>query len=207
MNMEPDSLAEINARLDEDGFVVLRLQTAAAAAALAERLGPVLDVTEVRLGTGRTYLSSADSIPPHTDHPAARLILWYCRRADDCEAGANVLIDTRSVIQALPCGVVEGMTGVELCCPGVHTLAPAGTHPLYRRQGKQVFYAPWLCMKPYSESLLAFQAEIGMVEHRRKILLKPSQGLLIDNRRMLHMRDALSMNSPRWLTRYWIGDV
>lgn len=204
--MEPQSLADINARLADAGFVVLDLQTAAAAAALAERLGPVLDVTEVRLGTGRTYLSSAESIPAHTDHPAARLILWYCQRADGGGAGANLLVDTRSVIQALPSGIVEEMAGVELHCPGMHTLVPAGTHPLYRPQEKQVFYAPWLCIEPRSDALLAFEAAIGRRKHRRRILLQQGEGLLIDNRRMLHMRKALPLNSPRWLTRYWIGD-
>jgi len=203
--MEPDSLAEINARLDDEGFAVLRLRSAAAAAELAERLGPVLDVTEVRLGTGRTYLSSADSIPAHTDHPAARLILWYCQRADSSGAGANLLVDTRSVIQALPAAIAEEMTDVELRCPDVHTLVPAEIHPLYRLKAKQVYYAPWLCVKPRSQALLAFEAEIRKAEHRRTILLRQGEALLIDNRRMLHQRDALPLNSARWLTRYWIG--
>src|SRR5205823_1004372 len=105
LRMEPHSLEGIEARLADVGFAVLRLGTAASAAALAQRLGPVLDVTEVRLGKGRTYLSSADSIPPHTDHPAAKLILWYCQQADGNGAGANLLVDTRGAIRALPAGV------------------------------------------------------------------------------------------------------
>lgn len=206
LHMGPNSLWGIGARLADAGFAVLRLRTAASAAALAQRLGSVLDVTEVRLGNGRTYLCSADSIPPHTDHPAARLILWYCHQADDSGAGANLLVDTRSVIEALPAPIAMEMASVELSCPGVQTLAPTGTHPLYRPKGKQVFYAPWLCMEPRSEALLAFEAELGKPEHRRQILLHEGEALLVDNRRMLHLRDALPAHSLRWLTRYWIGD-
>jgi hypothetical protein len=204
--MEPDSFAEIDARLADAGFAVLRPGTAASAAALAQRLGPVLDVTEVRLGNSRTYLSSADGIPPHTDHPAARLILWYCQQADSSGAGANLLVDTRSAIKALPAEVAVEMADVELRCPDVQTLDPTGTHPLYRPEVKQVFYAAWLCAEPRSEALLAFDAEIGRPEHRRTILLQTGDALLIDNRRMLHLRDTLPADSPRWLTRYWIGD-
>lgn len=203
--MEPDSLVKISARLADTGFVVLRLGTAAAAAALAEQLGPVLDVTEVRLGSGRTYLSSADSVPAHTDHPAARLILWYCQRADASGAGANLLVDTRSVIQALPPSIVAELLSVELHCPGAHTLAPAGTHPLYRLPEKQIFYAPWLCMEPRSKQLIAFETESGKTEHQHKILLLRGEALLIDNWRMLHLRTVLPPNSPRWLIRYWIS--
>lgn len=204
--MEPRAITEINARVAEAGFAVLNLQTVAAAAALAERLGTVLEVTEVRLGNGRTYLSSAGSIPAHTDHPAARLILWYCQRADGGGAGANLLVDARSVIRALPAGIVEELAGVELHCPSVHTLVPAETHPLYRLHGKHVFYAPWLCAEPRSEALLAFEAEIAKPEQCCTILLRQGEGLLVDNRRMLHLRDALPPKSTRWLTRYWIGD-
>ena len=205
--MEPDSLAVIDARLADAGFAVLRLHAAAAAAALAESLGPVLDVTEVRIGDGRTYLRSADSIPAHTDHPAARLILWYCQCADASGAGANLLVDARSAIRALPPRLQAKLAGIELSCPGLRTLAPNHTHPLYRTQGEQVFYAPWLCKEPRGDALLAFEGEAGKPEHLRTILLRQGEALLIDNRRMLHMRAALPADSARWLTRYWIGDA
>ena len=204
--MERIVLAQIEARLADAGFVVLRPGTAASAAALAQRLGPVQHVTEVRLGNSRTYLSSADGIPPHTDHPAVRLILWYCQEADGSGTGANLLVDTRSAIETLPAEVVIDMANVELRCPDIETLDSTGTHPLYRPEVKQVFYAPWLCTEPRSEALLRFEAEIGRQEHRRSILLQQGDALLIDNRRMLHLRDTLPVGSPRWLTRYWIGD-
>lgn len=204
--MEPISVAAIGTRLAQAGFAVLKLRTAASAAALAQGLGQVLDTTEVRLGSGRTYLSSLGSIPAHTDHPAARLILWYCQHEDDSGAGANLLVDTRSVINALPLPMVEQMAVVELDCPEVYGLTPVGTHPLYRRESRQVFYAPWLCLGSRSEALAAFEAELGRPEHRRQVLLQPGDGLLVDNRRMLHLRDELPAGSRRWLTRYWIGD-
>lgn len=200
-------LTRIRAQVADAGFAMFRAGGPAAAAALAQRLGPVLDITEVRLGDGSTYLSSADAIPPHTDHPTACQILWYCQRDDATGAGANLLVDTKSVIQALPVAIVRAMAQIRLRCPDVHSLAPTGTHPLYRPQGNQVFYAPWLCPRPPSAALAAFEREITASAHRRSVLLQAGDTLLIDNRRMLHMRDELPISSPRWLTRYWIGDL
>jgi hypothetical protein len=205
--MESDVLAQIRAQVANVGFAMFRTKGAAAAAALARRLGPVLDVTEVRLGDESTYLSSPGAIPPHTDHPAARQILWYCQRDDGNGAGANLLIDTKSVIQTLAPSIVEQIAQVHLRCPGVRSLAPTGTHRLYRPQGNQVFYAPWLCPKPSGDALAAFEREIKSPVHRRSVLLQAGEALLIDNRRMLHLRDELPATSPRWLTRYWIGDL
>jgi hypothetical protein len=199
-------LPDIAVRLAKTGFAILRPGTATMAAAVANRLGPVLDMTEVRVGNGSTYLSSAGSIPPHTDHPDARLILWFCREQDSSGAGANILVDTRSVILALPAQLTAKLADVELHCPGVQTLVPTCTRPLYDSKRQQIFYAPWLCMQPRPASVLAFEAELGRLRHQRRILLHAGEALLIDNRRMLHSRDALPGDSHRWLTRYWIGE-
>jgi hypothetical protein len=205
--MEPDVLAQIRAQVADAGFATFRAESTTAAASLAQRLGPVLDVTEVRLGGGSTYLSSTGAIPPHTDHPAASQILWYCQRHNGNGAGANLLVDTRSVIQALPPAIVEQMAQVRLRCPGVRSLAPTEIHPLYLPQENQVFYAPWLCPQPPDDALAAFEREIKAPVHQRCVLLQAGDALLIDNRRMLHMRDELPAESSRWLTRYWIGDL
>jgi hypothetical protein len=208
--MEPDDLAAVEARLADVGFAVLRFDAPAAAPALAHRLGPVVNVTEVRVTDPRFYVTSAQSIPPHTDDPGARLILWYCRQDDGSDAGANQLVDTRSVIRALPASVVEQLGEIELNCPeqGKPGLpGMARTHPLYQPERRHhIFYAPWLCMEPRSQALLAFEAEVLKPAHRRRVLLRPGDAVLVDNRRMLHMRDELPEASPRWLSRYWIGD-
>jgi hypothetical protein len=201
-----DVFPDVAVRLAEAGFAVLRPGTAAGAAAMANRLGPVLDKTEVRVGNGRTYLSSADGIPPHTDHPAARFVLWFCHRDDRSGAGANILVDTRSVILALPAQRAVELASVELPCPGIQALVPTSTHPLYDPERQQIFYAPWLCMRPPPASLVAFEAETGRLQQQRRILLHAGEALLIDNWRMLHLRGALPKDSDRWLTRYWIGE-
>lgn len=204
--MACDGLPDILVQLAETGFAVLRPGTATMAAAMANRLGPVLDMTEVRVGNGLTYLSSAGGIPPHTDHPDARLILWFCHEQDSSGAGANILVDTRSVLLALPAQLATELAGVELRCPGVQTLVPTGTHPFYDSKRQQIFYAPWLCMQPRPAAVRAFEAELGRSQHQRRIWLHAGEALLIDNRRMLHAREALPEHSHRWLTRYWIGE-
>jgi hypothetical protein len=138
-----------------------------------------------------------------------RLILWYCRQDDGSDAGANQLVDTRSVIRALPASVVEQLGEIDLSCPeqgrpGVPGMAR--THPLYQPQQRHIFYAPWLCMEPRSQALRAFEAEVLEPAHRRRVMLRPGDAVLVDNWRMLHMRDELPAASPRWLSRYWIGE-
>jgi hypothetical protein len=207
--MEPNDLAAIHARLADVGFAVLRFDAPAAAAALTHRLGPVVNVTEVRVTDPRFYVTSARSVPPHTDDPGVRLILWYCRQDDGSDAGANQLVDTRSVIRALPPSVVEQLGEIELSCPEQGRPGVPGmtrTHPLYQPDRRHMFYAPWLCTEPRSPALLAFEAEVLEPAHRRRVLLRPGDAVLVDNWRMLHMRDELPEASPRWLSRYWIGD-
>jgi hypothetical protein len=206
--VEPNGLAAIEARLADVGFAVLRFDDATAAAALAHRLGPVLNVAEVRVSDPRFYVTSARSVPPHTDDPGARLILWYCRQDSGGDAGANQLVDTRSVIRALPANVVDQLAEIELNCPELGKPGLPGmtrTYPLYQPERRHIFYAPWLCMEPRSHALLAFEAEVLQPAHRRRVLLRPGDALLVDNWRMLHMRDELPEASPRWLSRYWIG--
>lgn len=204
--MACDGMSDIAVQLAKTGFAVLKPGTVTMAVAVTEQLGPVLDRTEVRVGNGSTYLSSAGGIPPHTDHPDARLILWFCHREDSSGAGANILVDTRSVILALPAQLTAELAGIDLHCPGLHTLAPTGTHALYNSKRQQIFYAPWLCMQPRPASIRAFEAELRKSRHQQRILLHAGEALLIDNRRMLHSRDALPGDSHRWLTRYWIGE-
>jgi hypothetical protein len=207
--MEPNDLAAVHARLADVGFAVLRFDAPTAAAALAHRLGPVVNVTEVRVTDPRFYVTSARSVPPHTDDPAVRRILWYCRQDDGSEAGANQLVDTWSVIRALPANVALQLGEIELNCPEQGRPAVPGmmrTHPLYKPERRHIFYAPWLCPEPRSQALLAFEAEVLEPAHRRRVMLRPGDALLVDNWRMLHMRDELPEASPRWLSRYWIAD-
>ena len=74
---------------------------------------------------------------------------------------------------------------------------PMGPNPLYRPQRNQMFYAPWLCPQPSSAALAAFGREIMAPTHRHSALLQARDALLIDNRRIQHMRDELPVSSPR----------
>jgi hypothetical protein len=204
--MKPPSFLEMLAALDGNGFVALTMPSPDAAAELAQQLGSVLDVTQVRISDRPTYLASPECIPPHTDHPAARMILWYCNRNDGSGGGANLLIDSKSVIQNLPAAIAEQMAGVQMRCPDLHGIEPTGTHSLFNPATGDVFYAPWLCPAERCDALVLFEREILEAAHQRRVLLTTGDALLIDNSRMLHFRDAVPPNSIRWLTRYWIGE-
>lgn len=204
--MESATVSEMLAALDTVGFAAFSLSSADAAAALARQLGTVLSITQVRISTKPTYLASPDRIPPHTDHPDVPLILWYCNSDDASGAGASHLVDAKSVIQSLPLGIVKQLKNVQLRCPDLRGIEPTGTHPLLRPEFGDVFYAPWLCFSTKCSALAQFEREISKPVHQRSVMLKAGDALLVDNRRVLHFRDAVPPNSQRWLTRYWIGE-
>ena len=86
--------------------------------ALATKLGAVINDTQVALREGRrTYLTSPDAIPLHTDHPDASLIAWRCDAQDRVD-GASLLVDGFEVLnqldaalQAVPRLVAEKLGG------------------------------------------------------------------------------------------------
>lgn len=190
------------APLTRDGFVVLSLDEGDARA-FVEGLGPVIDHTEVRLREGvDTWLTSPEAIPPHTDDPRARWIGWWCGR-QDTDDGANLLVDGGEALRSLEAPCVAALERVTFTIRG-----HAFPHPAVSSTGG-LFYAPWLHFStPDDEAREAVQAlRVALADptHQRKVLLEPGQLLVVDNHRILHGRGALAPDSPRHLTRWWVG--
>ncbi|CAN0620191.1 putative TauD domain-containing protein [Burkholderia multivorans] len=195
----------INA-LDHDGFVTLRLSKRSEAVVLSKLLGEIMCETQVRIGSARTYLSKPDAIPPHTDHPDARFITWYCNKSDNSGAGAIRLVDAHAIIDSMPVALMHELSSLQIACPTLLGIEPAGTYPLYNMNARKVFYAPWLCDYFRStKALLEFEKRVGEAEQLQIPLMDIGDTLIVDNSRMLHFRDAIHADSQRWLTRYWIG--
>lgn len=192
--------------LADDGFEVFEAGALDAATLLAASLGVVLDISDVRIRQdARTYLSAPEGIPPHTDHPAVKLIAWYCHAQHCGPGGENCLIDSYPALSRLTGDTLQTLARIELRCPMIQQLEGTGSWPMYRPAERALYYAPWHVKEESCAALLAFAQEIGQASHRRLVRLNPGQVLLINNQRMLHYREALPHQSNRWLTRFWIG--
>ena len=201
------SATSCRTRLQESGHCTVVVGTPDDAQALAENLGDIVLQTEVRLDPRReTYLCNPGSIPPHTDHPVAKYILWYCHEQDALE-GSNEIVDARRVIQDLDPALQEELAGVRVPCPPLLGREPTATHALWEPRSESVFYAPWLVASmPRNEALNEFERSLQVCErHRASLRLRPGQELILDNHRMLHGRSELPRGSARWLTRFWLG--
>lgn len=189
----------------ERGFVTFAPESAATAEDFASRLGEILCRTEVRLNpVASTYLCRPGAIPPHTDHPDVRYILWYCRVPDVC---GNRLVDAKSVLESLPQPERGELERLRFQCPPLHGGAALSEHTLWDPVRQRFFFANWLVHK--DEVDLARKGESMFTSpgpHQFRVVLQQGEALLIDNHRMLHFRDALEPTSARWLLRLWISD-
>lgn len=138
--------SRVREQVEREGFALLPDRyDEAAFAALAAELGEVVDDTWVRRVPGRrTYLSSPDAIPFHTDHPRADLIAWRCEVQDALD-GANLLVDGAAVIRRLDTETCAELETVRL--PAMVRLgdSPQLTPVLQRSSARaHLFFAPWL---------------------------------------------------------------
>lgn len=190
------------------GFSVLRSTSLHDVEAMALTLGDVLRVSEVRLmARVETYLSSPECIPPHTDHPAVRYIVWFCRE-NQASGGENVLLDGHKAIDQLSARQRLDLAKAYLRCPALEGRDPVRQHAVWHERSRALFFAPWLPRsQEHERSLRAFERCLAAPSTPRyAVRLEPGDALVLDNHRMLHAREALLRDSPRWLTRYWIGE-
>lgn len=175
---------------------------------MAHALGDVLRVSEVRLMAGvGTYLARPEPIPPHTDHPAVRYIVWFCRE-NQGSGGENVLLDGHTAIGQLPARQRLTLAKAYLRCPTLAGRDLVSQHPVWHERARALFFAPWLPRsQEHEQTLSEFERCLAAPSTpRHSVRLEPGDALVLDNRRMLHARDALDRDSPRWLTRYWVGE-
>jgi len=179
---------------------------------LSSELGRLMLVTEVRLRPdGHTYLTKAGPVPAHTDHPAVGFIGWLCIEQDG-NNGACQLVDTHVLLDRLGPEAAH-LADVLLGCPSLDSTVETGEWPVLSDDGGQarIYWSPWRrnrrCLTPASE--VAFQKFRAAILGRERdgpisVRLRQGEALFIDNRRMLHARQAIDEGSRRFLLRHWI---
>ncbi len=204
--------AVVERGLREDGWAAVPVGGYEAFGCLAEGLGDVVGAERIALRPGaHAYVAQPGPVPLHTDQPEVSVIGWWCEAQDD-EDGASRLLDTWPVVDSLPEGDRARLRRVELVTPPLAGGPPTMRWPVLRPapRGEHVFCSPWLrAASDDPEDQVALDAFRSRVSaHARSavwsVRLRVGDALFVDNRRVLHGRNAIGATSRRCLRRLWV---
>jgi len=160
-------------------------------------------------------VTSAEGLPPHTDHHLSHYILWHCL-VQDSQGGHSIMVDGLRIFSSMPHDIQELLRSINLKEHSVFK-GDVGYHPLIYETplGDRIYYSVlfeptgfWLANERLTkEQEKAFDIFNEAVREAKtmRIKLKPGECLVVDNGRILHGRSSLQDNSNRLLKRYWIG--
>lgn len=173
--------------------------------AINEKLGSVKTISDIKLNNeSKLKFNKPESLSPHTDSPLVNTVAWYCVRQDP-KVGSSVLIDCKPLIEALPESTREILRETHIGFP-LYKRFKTDTYPILRpgTTSDEIYYTHWLLLDNYSEKqIVALQALESSISDAKQIVLrlKPGEALFVDNKRMLHGRDDIPQDSPRYLYR------
>jgi hypothetical protein len=184
---------------------------------LISHLGYTIMENDVRIvRTSPALVTSAEGLPPHTDHHLSHYILWHCI-TQDSKGGQSIMVDGLSIFRSMSSEIRGHLRSIHLKEHAIFK-GDLGYHPLiYETEiGDRIYYSVlfeptgfWLTNERLSnEQKLAFDTFNKAVKEATPecIKLNPGECLVVDNGRMLHGRTAIRDDSNRLLKRYWIGD-
>lgn len=187
---------------------------------ISQQLGSIVYRTKLQIAEGRkSVVYKHDEIGFHTDNPNVYIIGWHCIRQDESD-GSSKLLDTRDIEQHFSRTELSILETIKLRCPDLALHDPdAGKEayfltPLASLRGStpQVYFARWLLLSSYDESqtmmLDKFVRYLSRKEEHELINVRLTEGqaLFINNRRLLHGRGAIALNSSRLIERVWITE-
>lgn len=168
----------------------------------------VLHTTDVVVREGRALVTSDRALDYHTDHHRADVIVWHCHVQTD-DGGHSMLADALAAYRSLPANARLALDTIELF---EHSIFPCdkNTHPVveHTADGPRFYCSFWFDPeRPLSEAQrAAFSAfEVAIRRHPvAKLRLCPDDVLVVDNRRILHGRTAITGSRDRHLVRRWL---
>lgn len=179
---------------------------------LAAQLGYVVAEERIAIRAGaHAYVAQPGPVPVHNDQAQVDIVAWHCVNQDAAD-GASLLCDGLAAIATLPHEVREVLRRTRLACPPVAGGPPSQKVPVLSASsvGRRLFCSPWL--EPVDDDPVQRAALMALAEvlnqpsapWRSSVRMSPGQSLFIDNRRILHGREAIEPRSPRHLERVWI---
>lgn len=192
--------------LNKNGFAIYKKIQPDVLYKIIKELGTVIYQTDIKISTNsKRFVLSDKAIGFHTDHIAAKYIVWYCI-SQSSYGGTTNIIDTKKIISNLTGGDINELSNVMLYEHKVFD-SDKQCNPLIQYvNGKCIiYYSFWFINKfdKEKESVKKFNSLISETQ-KHSFLLQPSDVLIIDNHRMLHGREKIGGNKNRHLKRFWI---
>jgi len=189
------------------GSIISTASVEVNASAIAQEQGSRADNPKLQ----RPTIYSNSSIGYHTDSPEQDIIAWRCVR-QDVNDGKLYLLDTANILKHFSVTELQEMKAIKLrWAKRVDSIEQLNETALLSESDSgsfQVYYTPWFLRTKYSPIEQAhiekFQAWIATTEADVAIRLLPGEVLFVDNRRMLHAREAIAPDSKRQITRIGI---
>ncbi len=202
----------VAAKLADTGICVIDEEVADARFRdISRHFGEIVYEAEIRMGAERprNYQLPA-AIDFHTDHVMAETIAWRCV-ASEPGGGEMRFLDLQKVADMLEEEEQQALGRVGV----TDNAAWGGGEPiplaLPRPGGLRFHYVPWLRSYPYDAAAAAALEKFEQAFRKAsqtdyvEIELAPGQCVFLDNHRIAHGRAAIPSDSPRNLTRLWIG--
>lgn len=203
------SLHDMHQALAERGWWFAAAPHALSLSQVCAELGHPLQTTEVRSdASSRSLVCSRRGLGAHTDHYRASYIAWRCEHASE-HGGTTFVVDPFAVLDALDIQTTRLVSSCRVMERRIFADDPED-RPIVETSadGRRIYFTFWFA-RPTSP------AQEQAVERYRLALdqappvfaerLQPGDLLVIDNRRLLHGREAFE--GPRHLTRVWISDA
>lgn len=204
-----DRVAQVVRQVDAAGFAILRNVDDSEVSAILTSFGVVIHIEDVDASsTGPALVSSRHGLSPHTDHHAARHIVWRCMAQAD-QGGDSIVVDGIKLFRALPEHHRRALQRIVLAEHNIFD-GDLDEHPMITWDGEQprIYYSYWLARNELTgeerEAFDAFANALEVVPIVR-IRLQASDVLVVNNHRMLHGRTAIRGTSRRLLVRYWLA--
>lgn len=211
MLLNRDSIAKT---VHENGWAVIQNISEDEIPTLCATLGIINGIRELKHPNyvkKKIALDALYRIPYHTDHHSARYLLWHCIESNRV-GGASRFIDGLEVLENLSSRTIQILETIQLTT-AMEGEKELGKHSMLNENGQNYeVYFGFYKMSMRSDELSTAQKtalrefyEISNTVSQHEYNLAEGEVLIVDNRRMLHGRSALTEDSIRHLIRYWIS--
>lgn len=204
--MQRDHMGKIKSTLGSQGWYMgPALLDLTDFEALCCQLGEIIARTDISIDESRAVYQVRTSGPLtlHMDDPPARYIGWLGMIEPEHDEPTKFL-DTLPILQMLSSSELELIKSIQVKDDN------GLIHPMLADDG--VFhYVPWMIQMHTVSDNETFEALAHLQSLIRKatkschtVNINKGEFLIIDNTRIIHGRDRIASDSPRYLKRLWI---
>jgi hypothetical protein len=202
-----DQKVEIRKHLEINGYCVIKDGGLSAINLVSQALGEIIQQKDISIeDEPKKWVNSSKEMPFHTDHSSADFVAWHCIEQTDI-GGESLLSDISVAFSLLSDLQKELLKKIQIKNVQLFD-GDLEFHPLINIKDEHVefYFVPWLVQDDICDDTQNALKEIESTLQSMaiKILLAKGDVLVINNKKLVHGRDALLGSPNRFLKRYWI---